>query len=81
MPRKHRTQSDPRILVVDIGGTHVKVVVTGLKQPMEIPSGPALTPKAMVQKVNQALTGRPYDCRLDRLSRPGGARAPSKGAV
>jgi predicted NBD/HSP70 family sugar kinase len=61
MARKHPKKSDPRILVLDIGGTHVKLLVTGLKQPIEIPSGPALTPKAMVQKVNQALTDRPYD--------------------
>ena len=61
MATKHSKKSDPRILVVDVGGTHVKLLVTGLKQPIEIPSGPALSPKAMVQKVNQALTNRPYD--------------------
>jgi predicted NBD/HSP70 family sugar kinase len=61
MARKHPKRNDPRILVVDVGGTHVKLLVTGLKQPIEIPSGPALTPKAMVQKVDQAVTGRPYD--------------------
>jgi polyphosphate glucokinase len=61
MATKHSKKSDPRILVVDVGGTHVKLLVTGLKQPIEIPSGPALSPKAMVQKVNQALTDRPYD--------------------
>src|SRR6266700_5601189 len=61
MARKHPKRSDPRILVLDIGGTHVKLLVTGLKQAIKIPSGPALTPKAMVQQVNQALTGRPYD--------------------
>jgi polyphosphate glucokinase len=61
MATKHSKKSDPRILVVDVGGTHVKLLVTGLKQPIEIPSGPVLSPKAMVQKVNQALTDRPYD--------------------
>jgi polyphosphate glucokinase len=61
MARKHPKESDQRILVLDVGGTHVKVLVTGLKQPIEIPSGRALTPKAMVKQVNQALTGRPYD--------------------
>lgn len=61
MARKHPEKRDQRILVLDVGGTHVKVVVTGRKQPIEIPSGPALTPKAMVKRVNQALTGRPYD--------------------
>jgi len=61
MARKHPEESHQRILVLDVGGTHVKVLVTGLEQPVEIPSGPALTPKAMVQKVNEVLTGRPYD--------------------
>jgi hexokinase len=54
MARKYPKKTDQRILVLDVGGTHVKVLVTGLKQPIEIASGPALTPKAMVQKVNQA---------------------------
>jgi predicted NBD/HSP70 family sugar kinase len=61
MARKHLKESDQRILVLDVGGTHVKVLVTGLKQPIEIPSGGSLTPKAMIKQVNQALTGRPYD--------------------
>ena len=39
MARKHPKKSDSRILILDIGGTHVKVLVTGLKQPIEIPSG------------------------------------------
>jgi len=62
MVRKHPKKRDPRILVLDIGGTNVKLTVTGLKQPIKIPSGPALTPKAMVQQVDRALTDRhPYD--------------------
>jgi polyphosphate glucokinase len=62
MVRKHPKKRDPRILVLDIGGTNVKLTVTGLRQPIKIPSGPALTPKAMVQQVDRALTDRrPYD--------------------
>jgi polyphosphate glucokinase len=41
------------VLVVDIGGTHVKVVVTGQKQSREFPSGPKLTPKQMVAGVKK----------------------------
>lgn len=33
-----------RILVIDIGGTHVKVLATGHKKLVEIPSGPKMTP-------------------------------------
>ena len=32
------------VLVVDVGGTHVKILATGQKQPREFPSGPKLTP-------------------------------------
>src|SRR6266567_582427 len=36
------------ILVIDVGGTHVKVLATGQKEHREIVSGPAFTPKKMV---------------------------------
>jgi polyphosphate glucokinase len=55
------TRTAQRILVVDVGGTHVKLLVTGQKEPIEILSGPTLTAKAMVQKVKAALKDRPYD--------------------
>lgn len=55
------TRTEKRILVVDVGGTHVKLLVTGLKEPIEILSGPTLTAKAMVQKVKAALKDCPYD--------------------
>jgi polyphosphate glucokinase len=54
-------RTEQRILVVDVGGTHVKLLVSGLKEPIEILSGPTLTAKAMVQKVKTALKDRPYD--------------------
>ena len=50
-----------RILVIDVGGTHVKVLVTGMKQPIRIPSGPTLTPKVMIRQVKEAVKGFPYD--------------------
>jgi polyphosphate glucokinase len=37
-----------RILVIDVGGTHVKVPATGHKQRVEFPSGPRMTPAKMV---------------------------------
>src|SRR5256885_754058 len=39
------------VLVVDVGGTHVKILATGQKQSREFPSGPKLTPKQMVPGV------------------------------
>jgi predicted NBD/HSP70 family sugar kinase len=50
-----------RILVVDIGGTHVKVLVTGRKQRVEIVSGPKMTPARMLAAVRAATTGWKYD--------------------
>ena len=38
-------------LVVDVGGTHVKLLATGKRQPIHIDSGPHLTPRAMVREV------------------------------
>ena len=50
-----------RILVVDIGGTHVKVLATGHKKPVEIPSGPKMTPAKMVAAVRAATVDWKYD--------------------
>src|ERR1700756_534279 len=52
------------VLVVDVGGTHVKILVTGQKQSREFPSGPALTAKQMVAGVKK-LAG---DWKCDAVS-------------
>ena len=49
------------VLVVDIGGTHVKVLATGQAQPREFPSGPTLTPKHMVSGVKKLTAEWKYD--------------------
>ncbi len=33
------------VLVVDVGGTNVKILATGQKEPRRFPSGPTLTPR------------------------------------
>jgi len=50
-----------RILVIDVGGTHVKLLVTGMKQPILIPSGRTLTPAVMIRQVKDAVKSCPYD--------------------
>ena len=50
-----------RVLVVDIGGTHVKVLATGEKSPREFPSGPTLTAAQMVAGVKTAAAEWKYD--------------------
>jgi polyphosphate glucokinase len=50
----------PKILVLDVGGTHVKVLATGHKTPIEIPSGPQMTPRKMAAEVRKAIAGWEY---------------------
>jgi polyphosphate glucokinase len=49
------------VLVVDIGGTHVKILVTGQKEPRKFPSGPTLTAKQMVAGVQKLARDWKYD--------------------
>ena len=42
------------ILVIDVGGTNVKVLATGYKNPIKIPSGPKMTPGKMAKQVREA---------------------------
>jgi polyphosphate glucokinase len=50
----------PRILVVDIGGTHVEVFSSG-HQPREFPSGPAMTPEDMMVALERLTVDWSYD--------------------
>src|SRR5437879_934127 len=49
------------VLVIDIGGTHVKVLATGQKQKREFVSGPTLTPGRMVAAVRKSVGDWKYD--------------------
>jgi len=50
-----------RILVVDVGGSHVKALATGHRTAVKIASGPAMTAKEMVRDVRRAVNGWAYD--------------------
>ena len=50
-----------KVLVVDVGGTHVKILANGQKQSREFPSGPTLTAKQMVAGVKKLARGWKYD--------------------
>lgn len=41
------------VLVIDIGGTNVKVLATGAEEPRKIPSGPTMTATMMVAEVKK----------------------------
>jgi polyphosphate glucokinase len=50
-----------KILVIDVGGTHVKLLATGHKNRLEIPSGPTMTGKKMAATVRKATAGWKFD--------------------
>jgi polyphosphate glucokinase len=49
------------VLVVDVGGTHVKILATGQDEPRKFVSGPGLTPQRMVSGVRKLSRGWKYD--------------------
>jgi polyphosphate glucokinase len=48
------------VLVVDVGGTHVKILATGKKAKREFASGPRLTAPQMVSRVRKLAQGWNY---------------------
>jgi polyphosphate glucokinase len=54
----------PNVLVIDVGGTHIKLLVAGQKDPRKIPSGPAMTAGKMVRVVKECVK----DWKFDRVS-------------
>jgi polyphosphate glucokinase len=50
-----------RILAIDIGGNTVKALVSGAEQPRSFPSGPAMTPRQMVDGVLKLTEDWKYD--------------------
>ena len=69
--KAHR--SPHKVLVIDMGGTHVKILTTGKRTPRKVPSGPMMTARGMVQAVRQLATGWSYD--VISLGYPGAVRA------
>jgi len=60
-----KTSPRRRTLVLDVGGTHVKILVTGAKEKRRIDSGPTMTPRKMVREV---LAQCGDDWRFDAVS-------------
>jgi polyphosphate glucokinase len=50
-----------KTLVIDVGGTNVKCLATGQKEPLKIPSGKDLTPQRMVHEVLAATSTWDFD--------------------
>jgi polyphosphate glucokinase len=51
-----------KILVIDIGGTNIKVASTDTRVPIKIPSGPTMTAELMTKDVLAATKDWAYDC-------------------
>jgi polyphosphate glucokinase len=54
-------QKARRVLVVDIGGTHVKMLASGKRTHREFDSGPAMIPRRMVARVKELTLDWPTD--------------------
>jgi polyphosphate glucokinase len=50
-----------KILAIDVGGTHVKVLLSGEKIPRKFESGPRMTPAEMVKGVKEITKDWKYD--------------------
>jgi polyphosphate glucokinase len=50
-----------KILAVDVGGSNVKILATGQKEPRKFPSGPNMTPQQMVRGVLELAKDWDYD--------------------
>jgi polyphosphate glucokinase len=51
-----------KVLVIDVGGTHIKVASSDMRVPVKILSGPTMTAEQMAQQVLAATEGWTYDC-------------------
>jgi polyphosphate glucokinase len=56
-----KTPTSPRVLVIDVGGTNVKLLATGQKEPRKIPSGPEMTSRKMVGVVKDTVRDWKFD--------------------
>src|SRR6202008_4463753 len=49
--KRVQTGESPKVLVIDVGGTNIKLLVTGQKDSRKIASGPSMTASKMVREV------------------------------
>jgi polyphosphate glucokinase len=60
-PQNNEKDPAVNVLAIDIGGTNVKILATGQDAPRKFPSGPTLTPAAMVAGVKELAADWTYD--------------------
>ena len=60
MARANR-QEPKKVLAIDVGGSHVKILATGRRTKREVVSGPTMTAQQMVDDVKELAKGWDYD--------------------
>lgn len=60
MVGRARKKSSLATLVIDVGGTKIKIIATGQAAPIKIPSGPDMTPEIMIHAVKRAAKNWKY---------------------
>jgi predicted NBD/HSP70 family sugar kinase len=60
VPRNARS-SARRVLVLDVGGSHVKIAFSGRLTERKIPTGPRMTPGRMMRRVMRAVRNEKFD--------------------
>lgn len=50
-----------KVLVLDVGGTNLKLRLSGESLPTKVPSGKTFTPRDLVTAVKEAMAEKPYD--------------------
>lgn len=59
--KKAGAKTVKNVLVIDVGGTNVKILATGQKEPRKVPSGITMTPQLMVTQVKKLAADWKYD--------------------
>jgi polyphosphate glucokinase len=59
--KRRARRAGKRVLVIDIGGSHVKVLASGERERRRFESGPSLTPRGMVEGVGRIASDWRYD--------------------
>lgn len=65
----HASKKANVVLVIDVGGTHVKVLATGQREERKIPSGSSMTASKMVRDIKRVAKGWGY--RFVSIGYPG----------
>jgi len=60
-PARRKTTASPKVLAIDVGGSHVKILATGQSERRRVVSGPKMTAEQMVDAVKKLADGWDYD--------------------